>query len=276
VSSRNPSPGARARIDARPAALPAQDGLRRPLAWSAAFHAALIGALIVSAFFTHRGELWGGTGAGAAITVGLVGSVPGVPLPKPSVVTASRVVDVTKGLYQSEPRPQQPEEKATPLPEFKQEKRPRYVTPRPSRVLENPAPPPPNAIPYGQGGTPTLPYTAFTMTGQTQGGLSFSGPGGEFGGRFPWYVAAVQRRVSSNWLWSTIEPTIRWAPRVVVDFVILRDGTITNIQLTRSSGDASVDASAIRAVRASSPLDPLPSGYSGSYVSVEFWFDFHR
>ncbi len=209
------------------------------------------------------------------MTIGLVGSMPGVPLPKPAAVTTSRVVDVTKGLYQSEPPPKEPEEKATPLPEFKQEKRPRYVT-RPSRVLENPTPPPTNAIPYGQGGTPTLPYTSFTMGGQTSGGLTFSGPGGAFGGRYPWYVAAVQRRVSSNWLQAAIEPTIRWAPRVIVDFVILRDGTITNIQLTRSSGDASVDASAIRAVRASSPLDTLPSGYSGSYVNVEFWFDFHR
>jgi len=209
------------------------------------------------------------------MTIGLVGNLPGIPLPKPPAITTSQVVDVTKGLYQSEPKPKQPEENATPLPEFKQEKRPRYVT-RPSRLLENPTPPPSNAIPYGQGGAPVIPYTAFTVGAQTQGGLSFSGPGGAFGERFPWYVAAVQRRISSNWLQSTVEPTIRWAPRVIVNFVILHDGTITNIQLTRSSGDSSVDTSAVRAVRASSPLDALPAGYSGSYVSVEFWFDFHR
>jgi periplasmic protein TonB len=256
--------------------LAAQDGLRRPLALSAAFHAVLIGALVLSTFFTHRGELWGGTAGGGAMTIGLVGSVPGIPLPKPAAVTTSRVVDVTKGLYQSEPPPELKETvKPVPLPEFMKEKRPHYVT-RPSKVLENPTPPPKNAIPYGQGGTPTVPYTAFTMNAQTSGGLAFSGPGGGFGERFPWYVAAVQRRISSNWLQATIEPTIRWAPRVVVDFEILRDGTITSIQLTRSSGDSSVDASAIRAVRASSPLDALPSGYSGSFVNVEFWFDFHR
>jgi periplasmic protein TonB len=252
-----------------------QNGLRRPLIWSATFHAVLIGGLVLSGFFTRRGELWGGTGGGEAMTIGLVGSVPGIPLPKPMAVTTSRVVDVTKGLYQSEPLLKEPEKKFTPIPEFKEEKRPRYVT-RPSRLLENPAPPPSNAIPYGQGGQPAVPYTAFTVGSQTQGGLSFSGPGGAFGAQYPWYVAAVQRRISSNWLQATIEPTLQWAPRVIVDFVILRDGTITNIQLMRSSGDSSVDASAVRAVRASSPLGPLPSGYAGSNVSVEFWFDFHR
>jgi TonB family protein len=56
----------------------------------------------------------------------------------------------------------------------------------------------------------------------------------------------------------------------------LRDGTITNIQVTKSSGNQSVDMSEVRAIRESSPLDRLPPGYNGSKVSVEFWFDFHR
>jgi hypothetical protein len=29
-------------------------------------------------------------------------------------------------------------------------------------------------------------------------------------------------------------------------------------------------------VKESSPLAPLPPGYSGSSVNVEFWFDYHR
>ena len=100
--------------------------------------------------------------------------------------------------------------------------------------------------------------------------------GGNFGSRFSWYVEAVQRRVSGNWLQSTIDPGISSAPRVIATFDILRDGTITNIQITRSSGNHSVDTSEVRAIRESSPLDRLPPGYSGSKVSVEFWFDFHR
>jgi len=56
----------------------------------------------------------------------------------------------------------------------------------------------------------------------------------------------------------------------------LRDGTITNIQITQSSNDSSVDTSAIRAIQASSPLQSLPPEYSGSAVNVTFWFDYHR
>jgi TonB family protein len=59
-------------------------------------------------------------------------------------------------------------------------------------------------------------------------------------------------------------------------YQILRDGTVTNAQLTQSSGNRSVDNSALRAVLSSSPVSPLPSNYSGSTVSVEFWFEFRR
>lgn len=252
------------------------DGLKGPFGLSLTFHLVLIGSLMVSSLLSHRGELWGGTGGGS-VTVGLVGSVPGIPLPRPDVVTTSRVVDESRGLYKSEPQPKAPPPPdATPIPKFVKNKPPHYVT-RPSRVLENPAQPPPGAIPYGGGGTPTMPYTSFSMGAGTQGGLGFTGAGGgNFGSRFPWYVEAVQRRISSNWLESTVDPSVRFAPRVVATFEILRDGSITNIQLLRSSGNPSVDTSAIRALRDASPVQPLPPEYAGNYVSVEFWFDFHR
>jgi protein TonB len=251
------------------------DSLKGPLGLSFTFHCVLAASLLVSGLLSHRGEVWGGAGGGA-VTVGLVGSVPGIAIPRPDVVTQSRVVDETRGLYKSEAKPKPPETEATAIPKFERNKPPRYDT-RPSRVLENPTLPPPGAIPYGQGGTPAIPYTSFAMGAGTQGGLGFTGAGGgNFGSRFPWYVEAVQRRISSNWLQSTIDPSIRWAPRVVATFEILRDGSIANVQITQSSGNPSVDTSAARAIRNSSPLNGLPPGYNGSYVSVEFWFDFRR
>jgi periplasmic protein TonB len=254
---------------------PVDESLKRPMTLSIGFHAALGAMLVVSTIYSHRGENWGGPGG--AITVGLVGSVPGVPLPKPDVESASRVVDESKGLYKTEPKPKAPPPTdATPIPKFERNKPPKYVT-RPSRVLENPAPPPENAVPYGGGGAPTVPYTSFSMGSGTQGGMGFSGAGGgNFGSKFPWYVEAVQRRVSSSWLQTTVDPGISTAPRAVVTFDILRDGSVANIQVMRSSGNSSVDTSAVRAIRASSPLERLPGEYSGSKVSVEFWFDFHR
>ena len=209
------------------------------------------------------------------MTVGLVGKLSGVPLPRPDAIPPSKVVDETKGLYTAEPKPKETETPAKQIPGFERNKPPRYVT-RPSKTFPNDTPPPLGAIPYGQGGAPALPYTQFTMAGATAGGLGFSGPGGDFASRFSWYVEAVRNRISSNWLQSTVDPSLRFAPRAVVTFQVLRDGTVVNVELVRSSGNASVDNSARRAILSSNPMPRLPSEYSGSNVTVEFWFDFRR
>lgn len=252
--------------------------LKVPLVLSIALHSLLLGGAVYGSLRSPRGDAWGGPGSGS-VTVGIVRNLAGVPLPRPDAMTASRVVDETKGLHKEEPKPKLPEPKvqAKEIPRFEKQKPQKYVT-RPSRVLEDETPPPAGAIPYGQGGTPSVPYSQFTMAGHTEGGLGFSGPAGsgEFSGRFPWYVEAVRRRVSNNWLQSAIDPSLRWAPRVVVTFQILRNGSIANVEVVRSSGNASVDTSARRAIIDSSPLEPLPSGYSGQHVTVEFWFDFKR
>jgi periplasmic protein TonB len=245
---------------------------------SVGLHVAILAYCVVAGWwaYTHRGENWGGPGG--SVSVGLVGSVPAIPLPRPEVETPNRVVDNSKGLFKSEPQPApKPPPDAVPIPRFEKNKPPKIIS-RPSKVLENPTPPPPNAVPYGGGGTPTIPVTSFAMgAGNTQAGLAFNGVGGgDFGSRFSWYVQAVQRRISSNWLQSTIDPSVGYAPRVVVTFTILRDGTITNVQITQRSNDYSVDNSAVRAVNASSPLDRLPGAYSGSSVNVQFYFDYHR
>lgn len=251
-----------------------QDGLKKPLWYSVILHAALLSGVVISAWLAPKPETWGGPGG--SVTVGLVGSVPAIPLPTPEQESPSRVVDESKGLYKSEPQPK-PEPAATPIPQFQQKKPPKIVS-RPSRLLENPIPPPPNAIPYGRGGTPTVPVTSSPPAeGTTPAGSSTVGTSsGDFGSRFSWYVEAVRRRVGGNWLQSTINPSLQYAPRVVIDFTILRDGTITNAQVVQSSNDYSVDTSALRAVQNSSPLDRLPSAYAGSSVNVTFWFDYHR
>lgn len=253
------------------------ENLKRFFYASIIFHSLLVVVVAVSTYFSHTGESWGGPGG--SVTVGLVGSVPAIPMPQPEVVSPNRVVDESKGLFKSEPQPKpKPVPDATPIPKFERNKPPKYIT-RPSKVLENPTPPPPNAVPYGGGGTPSIPVTSFAMgaTGATAAGLAVTGAGGgDFASRFGAYVTAVQQRISREWLQSTIDPSLTWAPRVEVTFDILRDGTITNIQLSRSSNNRSLDTSALRAVQSASPLLALPAAYSGSRVSVQFYFDYRR
>jgi len=246
-----------------------------PLAVSAGMHAGLAVVALVSVFFAPKGNAWAGVGGGA-VSITAVGSLPGVPLPRPTVVTDSRVADPTKGLYKSEPPPKADARDATKLTEFEKEKK--LAPTKRSKLLEDKTEPPPNAVPYGQTGTPTLPYTQFSMSNGNQGGIGVSTPGagGDFGTRYSWYVEAVQRRISGNWLQSTIDPAVRFAPRVVVQFEISRDGSARSVRIMQSSNNPSVDRSALRAVQDSVPFQPLPGDYSGSHVSVEFWFEFHR
>lgn len=255
---------------------PAERSLKGTLVWSAVFHAALAGTMLASAIISNRGNDWGGVGGGS-VEVGIVGSMPGIPLPKPPAITESRVVDESGGLYKAEPKPKEvpPPPDAKSIPEFDRDKK-QPMPSHPSKVLEDKTPPPSNAVPYGGGGSPSLPYSQFTVKGATQGGMGFQGTGGDFGSRYPWFVEAVRNRISSNWLQSTVDPAVSFAPRAVVTFQILRDGTIVNVQILQRSGNISVDNSAIRAILASSPVTRLPNDYSGSTVNVEFWFEFRR
>jgi periplasmic protein TonB len=258
---------------------PGAEGLKKPFFWSILFHALLFSSLVTSTIFSHRGDMWGSAGGDGAVSVGLVAKLPGIMLPRPEAVTQSQVVDTSKGLYKSEPepKPKEVEPDVKKIPEFAKEKAPKIVS-RPSKVFEDKTPPPTNAVPYGGGGSPALPYSSFAMNnGPSQGGMGFNGPGGgDFAGRFPSYVDAVRNRISSNWLQSTVDPTVRWAPRAMFTFQVLRDGTVTNVQMTQSSGNRSVDNSALRAILSSSPVSALPSNYSGNSVTVEFYFDFRR
>ena len=77
------------------------NGLKRSLGFSLLFHFALGALLVYSAIYSHTGDSWGGPGG--SVTVGIVGSVPAIPLPTPEVESQNRVVDNSKGLFKAEP-----------------------------------------------------------------------------------------------------------------------------------------------------------------------------
>jgi protein TonB len=128
-------------------------------------------------------------------------------------------------------------------------------------------------VPFGAGGPATNMYSTFSSATGT-GGVGT--PGGNFGSRYQWYVDAVRRRISENWLKYEVDPRISNANRVYVTFDILRDGSPSNVQLAQSSGVPSLDQSAVRAVERIDRFNPLPPDYNGSRVSVEFYFEYKK
>ncbi len=247
--------------------------LGRPIAWSVALHLAFACFLVLWALLVHggRGTGWGGGGGGEAMGATLVTTIP---LPANAAPTENVLATESKGLAQSQPKIQEQEPEAIPIPGKNAKIKPKPVTsasqrkPRPEREESN-------QIPYGEGGPVSGPYGMFSAGG-AKGGFGFSGGGGDFGSRYSWYVQNVQRKVSENWLKYEVDPRIAQANRVYVTFDVTRDGRPTNVQIEQSSGVPSLDISATRAVQRIDTFGPLPSDYSGSKVSVEFWFDYKR
>ncbi|MFZ0478182.1 MAG: TonB family protein [Terriglobales bacterium] len=251
----------------------AHGGLGRPLAWSAGLHVAFSVFIILYATFIpgFHGQGWGAGGGGEAMGATLVSSVP---LPANPQQTQSVLATESKGLSQSQPKPQEKEPEAIPIPDKNTKLKNKPALTATARKPE-PEPQQSNQIPYGEGGPVSGPYAMFNAGG-AKGGFGFTGGGGDFGSRFSWYVQAVQRKVSENWLRYEVDPGIREANRVYVTFDIGRDGHPSHVVVEQSSGVPSLDISATRAVQRIDTFGPLPPEYSGSKVSVEFWFDYRK
>ncbi|MGO9404591.1 MAG: energy transducer TonB [Terriglobales bacterium] len=246
--------------------------LRRPLVWSLGLHIAFTVFVVLYATFIpgFGRNAWGSGGGGDAMGATLVSAVP---LPASEVQTTNVLATESKGLSKSQPTVHEKEPEAIPIPDKNTKGKPKPVTSATKRKAE-PEPPESNQIPYGEGGPVSGPYTM--NAGGAKGGFGFTGNGGDFGSRFSWYVEAVQRKVTENWLKYEVDPRITEAKRVYLTFDIARNGHPSNVEIEQSSGVPSLDQSAVRALQRIDNFGPLPSDYSGSKVSVEFWFDYKR
>ncbi len=105
-------------------------------------------------------------------------------------------------------------------------------------------------------------------TGGVQGG---TGLVGDLDGDFPfmWYLQQVQGTITGNW--NRISSA---QGRVQVYFRIRRDGRLEAARIEIPSGNASLDQSALLAVRRSDPLPRLPDGFEGATLGVRFWFTY--
>jgi TonB family protein len=247
---------------------------KKYLTYSVFLHLALTALMLIGIWVQRSGEHWGGSiggGGDSSVSVNLVANA-GIPMPQPDMYADSHAVDPTKGLHKEElPPPPEIQTDAMKIPKFKESKP--LPPSRPSKVFEKKTPEPVNAVPYGKGGSPSLPSGYANSPGPLGGGVQARGEGGgDFAGRYPWYVQSVQRLISQNWMQNTIDPSARGRAHAVATFTINRDGTVKNIRIAESSGNASFDNSAQRALLNIDHFPPLPPDYSGSHVEVTFDF----
>jgi periplasmic protein TonB len=247
--------------------------LGRPLALSAGLHVGFTALILLFSLLPGRhGDMWGAGGGGDAIGVSLVSNIP---LPASAVQTQNVLANESKGLTKSQPQEKQNEPDAIPIPDKGTKVKAKPVVSASKAKAQPPPETETNEVPFGQGGPVSGPYGTFSANG-AKGGFGFQGGGGDFGSAYAWYVKVVQQKVSENWLRYEIDPSIHQANRVYVVFDINRSGQPTNVQIEQSSGVPSLDQSATRAIQRIDTFGPLPQGYSGNKVTVEFWFDFKR
>ncbi len=247
----------------------------RTLAWSAGLHVGITVLLLIysAVFYGTSGTGWGSGGGGEAIGATLVTTIP---LPPTPTQTQNILANESKGLTQSQPKVEEKAPEAIEIQgknaKIKPKKKQETVTkekPQPAPEEET------NQVAFGEGGPVSGPYGTFSAAG-AKGGFGITGAGGDFGTKYAWYVRVIQQKVSDNWLKYEVDPRITSANRVYITFDVARDGHPSNVQIEQSSGVPSLDISAVRALERIDTFGPLPQDYTGSKISVEYWFDYKK
>jgi protein TonB len=184
----------------------------------------------------------------------------------------------SKGITQSQPKIEEKEPDAIEI-QGKNAK----IKPKPKKKPETASKEKPQAAPeeesnqvaFGEDGPVSGPYGTFSAAG-AKGGFGITGGGGDFSTRYSWYVHVIQQKVAENWLKYEVDSRITTAQRVYITFDIARDGHPASVRVEQSSGVPSLDISAVRALQRIDTFGPLPPDYSGSKISVEYWFDYKR
>lgn len=85
------------------------------------------------------------------------------------------------------------------------------------------------------------------------------------------YMAKVQRRITKKWH----PPLSDYSTKVVVNYIIKKNGDLGKYSVTESSGNSRMDVSATEALKKAAPFPPLPSGYNEDTLEVKFTFDYN-
>lgn len=248
---------------------------KKNLVASLLLHGIVLGGLLASALLFHKsGEAWGDKAdVAGAVQATMVNSIPLPPRVQPTV-------DNVLASESPSPVPPPPAPKAEPPPKPTDIPivRPPEKKQPPPKIAERPAPEsakrPPVTTPPDRatsGETAGL-RVAMTAVENRAGTSSTNVTDSAFGQRYAYYVRQLTQRVAQQWFTQTLDSG---APghRVYISFRIERDGTPSQITIAKPSGDATLDASALRALQRIDSFAPLPDSYGGSYINVQYYFD---
>lgn len=120
-------------------------------------------------------------------------------------------------------------------------------------VPPEPAPPPPQAL--GQ------------RTGSAAGAGAVTLNVSDF--PFAWYLSRVQAKITERWGGRALP-----GQQPVAVFDIARDGQMSGLTISKSSGNTYYDQAALRAITEANPFPPLPADFPGTTLRVHLGFTF--
>lgn len=246
-----------------------RDPVALPFFGAILLHVGVIAVLFVGWFWMNRARETFGEAHPAGGPAYSVSSVHNIPIPQRQA-PENPVANDTQSMVPSAPSKQELEKKPPPpdknvveIPDKMKREAPK---PLPKQQYTPPAPQ--NQV-YSRSRQALSNPMYAQQSGAGQVGI---GPNSPLGNRLGWYAELVRQRIAQNWLTNGLDAHTQSQP-AIVSFYIMRDGTIRNPQIVQSSGNPSVDNTALRAVYGSSPLPQLPPQITESYISAQFTFN---
>jgi protein TonB len=220
-----------------------------PAAGAIVLHIALAACLAYYGWalglFHHN--LWGGPGGGGAMQVNLVTSA----LPLPADELNQNVLATEKPSKAPAAPSQKPKQQNTP------------------KTQQHQPPPRPNIAQYGEQKGSLMPHQ---MQAGSNGPTTVGDNG--FASLYPWYVDQINRKMGSAWNRFEVDPRTPKGARIYLIFTVHRDGTVSDVQLDRSSGSPTLDTSCERGVQRVDTFGNLPPAYNQSTLKVGYYCEY--
>jgi TonB family protein len=92
--------------------------------------------------------------------------------------------------------------------------------------------------------------------------------------RYVTYAQAVKERIAGQWKYPQEAKKKKLEGRLVALFSLNREGALTRLDITQSSGHEVLDHEAERAVRSAAPFPPFPSTVTVGRLNINVSFDY--
>jgi protein TonB len=246
-----------------------RDPMALPFFSAVLVHVGVVATLFFGWYWMNRARETFGEQHPAGGPAYAVSAVRNIPIPQREA-PPNPVANDTQSMVPSAPAKQEvqktpppPDKNAFELPD--KVKRP---APQTQRQQQYTPPAPPNQV-YSRSPQAVSNPMYSQQSGAGQVGI---GPNSPLGNRLGWYAEMVRQRIAQNWLTNGLDSRTQSQP-AIVSFYIQHDGTIRTPQVVQSSGNPTIDNTALRAVYNASPLQPLPPQITESYISAQFTFN---